>query len=80
MNVALAGWLGGGIMPYTKRLWVRFPVRAFTWAAGSINRQRAKFVLHIDVSLALPSPPLSLSQKSMNIPSVRIKKTEPTWP
>ena len=60
--------------PVTKRLWVRFPVRAHTEAAGLIPIEalmvgnQSKLLSRINVSLSLPfSLPLSLKINEKNV-------------
>ena len=69
-------WLGGSvgwsITLHTKSLWAPFPVRAHTWAVGSIPGNLLMFLPHIHVSRSLFLPPtLSLSLKSINISILR---------
>ena len=62
----LGGWVDWSVIPYTKRLWVRFLVRARSWVVGSVptwgayRRQPVCFCLtemFLSLSLSL-SPPL----------------------
>ena len=60
MQPWLGGSVGWSIIPYAKRSWVRFPIRAHTWVVVSIPGQCAYRKQPIEVSL---SPYLSLKRK-----------------